>query len=131
MEKAKCPACGSDLDKEHSALLLGKEPYKKECKCCGAELCPKCGHSREAHIQDYVNPLKNRCDITWDGAYCCECNYYGCDIDKEFKWNPIALASGTMKPVRKRRIIEGAFSPVNVRKIEEKIRKHIVKVDKH
>lgn len=68
-----------------------------EYEMCDTTKCPKCGHSKSAHIPSFNNPLQDRCDITWDGAYCCECKYYKADFDKEMEWNIVALDSGTLE----------------------------------
>jgi hypothetical protein len=118
-DKNRCWKCGSDKTKEHSALLLGKEPYEKECPYCGAELCPKCGHRRSAHEvhlycddvvhffhpfqkKDYYgpsrnNPLQEECAIMTSETTDCHCKYYGCDIEKEMEWNIVPLHEGTIE----------------------------------
>lgn len=111
MEIKKCWKCGSDLSKERYALLLGLPPFEKECLNCGAELCPKCGHRRSAHVVPYLehkkdidefhpfkdsglprhykrdNLLQERCTIMTSETTDCDCEYYSCDIDKEMIWD--------------------------------------------
>lgn len=94
--KDKCWKCGSRSDVDQSALLLGRKPYKRPCEICGAELCPSCGHRRAAHVPKHDDPLQDRCEITWDGAFCCECSYYRADFDGEIKWNIVPFHEGTL-----------------------------------
>jgi len=88
-EGYRCFGCGSDCDE--SALLMGKQAYVVSCACCGAELCPRCGHRRSLHVPRINRPLQDECEWSWDGGFVCGCSYYGADIDTEFKFAPVAL----------------------------------------